>query len=536
MTPKKILIAALSFGLIFAGSSTPVFAQATEMTEEQKSEFYDRRNKTITEQKTKIEKLKKEINSAETEKSALEKTRNDKRKEIEQLNAQLKEKEEVSRDDLSDEETSKLDTEVENLRTELQKKEEELTSLEEEYRKKVDEYEYLQQISTRENALKNLYSRANSFLELDIADTSYEVRGYALKNIITKENRDNFITELGRAKTYNELNKIKAEIEALVKGIDQPKEEIPNNQDSTSQQEEDQNSNNQNQLELAKEEILKSLAENKEISDEKKEGFRKQIEEATGKEQVDEILEEIKNYKEESKPTDEAESPTTDKPAGEEQLPEKPSADTPAKENEDKPKEIPPTPNPDKKPKDDTSSDKPTTSTDNDLPSLPETKPLDTPQDKKEDTNKDKTSVENHKEETTSKPSKNYLHQFLGKIYPDSATIRIIDPSGKDYTTTIKITEEKPQPVKDTIIVKENYKYIKKGSHKVADLKAKRDKLQKSIAHNKASVRAIELLEELTPKTVAKNRNKINALLKESERLIKEANYALAEYNYVLSR
>ncbi|WP_394010950.1 hypothetical protein [Anaerococcus cruorum] len=533
MTPKKILIAALSFGLIFAGSSTPVFAQATEMTEEQKSEFYDRRNKTITEQKTKIEKLKKEINSAETEKSALEKTRNDKRKEIEQLNAQLKEKEEVSRDDLSDEETSKLDTEVENLRIELQKKEEELTSLEEEYRKKVDEYEYLQQISTRENALKNLYSRANSFLELDIADAIYEVRGYALENIIIKEDREKFVKELGVVKTNDELNSIKSEIETLVKGIEQPKEEIPNNQDSPNQEEQ---ANDSDQLSLAREEVLKSLAENKEISDEKKEGFRKQIEETTDKEQVDEILEVIQNYKEEPKPTDEAESPTTDKPVGEDQLLEKPSADTPAKENEDKPKETPPTPNPDQKPKNDTSSYKPTISTDNDLPSLPETKPLDTPQDNKEDTNKDKTPVEKPKEETTSKPSQNYLHQILGKIYPNSATIRIINPSGNDYTTTIKITEEKPQPAKDTIIVKENYRYIKKGSHKVDDLKAKRDQLQKSIAHNKASVRAIELLEELTPKTVAKNRDKINALLKESERLIKEANYALAEYNYVLSK
>ncbi len=415
----------------------------------------------------------------------------------------------------------------------MQKKEEELTSLEEEYRKKVDEYEYLQQISTRENSFKNAYGRANSFLEFDIADTIYEVRGYALENIITKDDRENFVKELDNAKTVDELNSIKSKIEALVKGIEQPKEEIPNNQNSTNQEDQDENPN---QLELAKEEVLKSLAENKEIPYEKKEGFRKQIEEATDKEQVDEILEEIQNYKEEPKPTDEAESPTTDKRVEEAQLPEKPSADTPAKENEDKPTEIPPTPNPDQKPKNDSSSDKPTTSTDNDLPILPETKPLDTPQDKKEDTNKDKTSVEKPKEETTSKPSQNYLHQILGKIYPNSATIRIINSSGNEYTTTIKIAEEMPQPAKDTIIVKENYRYIKKGSHKVDDLKDKRDQLLKSIAHNKASVRAIELLEELTPKTVAKNRDKINALLKESERLIKEANYALAEYNYVLSK
>ena len=533
MIPKKILIAALSFGLIFAGSSAPVFAQATEMTVEQEIEFYTRRSEIMNQQQSKSEEVKKEISTAEENKRVAEKIRNNKREEIKQLNIQLTEKEEIAIEDLSDEEISKLDLEIENLKAELQKSQEELIKLEEEYTKKVEEYNYLQEIATRERSLYNDYYNARSTFALDKADAIYQLRGYKLEGLIKGQQRTEFDRKLKDAKTVDELNKIKAEVEALAKGIEQPKEEIPNNQDSPNQEEQ---ANDSDQLSLAREEVLKSLAENKEIPDEKKEGFRKQIEEATDKEQVDEILEEIQNYKEEPKPTDEAESPTTDKPVGEDQLLEKPSADTPAKENEDKPKETPPTPNPDQKPKNDTSSYKPTTSTDNDLPSLPETKPLDTPQDNKEDTNKDKTSVENHKEETTSKPSQNYLHQILGKIYPNSATIRIINPSGNDYTTTIKLTEEKPQPAKDTIIVKENYRYIKKGSHKVDDLKAKRDQLQKSIAHNKASVRAIELLEELTPKTVAKNRDKINALLKESERLIKEANYALAEYNYVLSK
>ncbi|MFO3715703.1 hypothetical protein [Anaerococcus cruorum] len=533
MIPKKILIVALSFGLIFAGSSAPVFAQDTEMTAEQESEFYTRRSEIMNQQQSKSEEIKKEISNAEENKRVAEKTRNNKREEIKQLNIQLKEKEEIAIEDLSDEEISKLDLEIENLKTELQKSQEELIKLEEEYTKKVEEYNYLQEIATRERSLYNDYDKARNSFALDKADTIYQLRGYKLEGLISSQQRTELDRKLKDATTEDELNKIKAEVESLAKGMDQPKEETSNNQDSQNQEEQN---NNSAQLSLAKEDVLKNLEENKEISDEKKEGFRKQIEEATGKEQVDEILEEIKNYKEESKPTDEAESPTTYQPVGEEQLPEKPSADTPAKENKDKPKEIPPTPNPDQKPKNDTSSYKPTISTDNDLASLPETKPLDTPQDNKEDTNKDKTSVENHKEETTSKPSQSYLHQILGKIYPNSATIRIIDPSGKDYTTTIKITEEKLQSAKDTIIVKENYKYIKKGSHKVDDLKAKRDQLRKSIAHNKASVRAIELLEELTPKTVAKNREKINALLKESEGLLKEANYALAEYNYVLSK
>lgn len=606
MISKKILAAALSFGLLFAGTSDPVFAQTSEMTEEQRSEFNSIKQKIKNQQDIKIIEISKEISVAEENINIAEKTRNGKREEIKQLNAQLKEKEEIASEDLTEEEISKLNIEIENLKSELQKKEEELIKLEEDYSEKIKEYNHLHEISTRENSLKNAYGRANSFLEFDIADAIYEVRGYTLKNIITKEDREEFVKELGDAKTNDELNSIKSKIEALIKGIEQPKEEIPNNQDSTSPQEQDQNSNNPNQIELAKEEAIQNLEENKEISEEEKEEFRKQIGQAADKEQVDEIVEEIKSFKKESKSSDE-------QPDDEGQAPQTPSEDTQAEENEEskalnkakqsakdeleknvnlsdeekkdfkekidstqdkeslekiiqdikkagedktlsdpspkeenkeKPTTETPSIDPDEKPKENIPEDQPKPSTDDDLDKLPETKPLYTPKDKQEDTLQAKPEEKTNSIEKvltkatpeTPKSNPSYLYRILENTYPDFGTIRIVGPTGKDYITTIEILDEKPPVAKDTIVVENTYKYIKKGIYKLADLEATRDKLQKSIAHNKATVRAIELLEELTPKTVAKNREKINALLKESERLLKEANYALAEYNYVLSK
>ncbi|MFO3717429.1 hypothetical protein AB9Q04_03550 [Anaerococcus sp. ENR1011] len=606
MTSKKILAAALSFGLLFAGASDPVFAQTSEMTEEQKSEYNSIKQKIKNQQDIKIIEISKKISVAEENKNVAEKTRNGKREEIKQLNAQLKEKQEIASEDLTEEEISKLDIEIENLKAELTKKEEELIKLEEEYTKKEEEYNYLHENSTRERSLKNAYDRAKSFLEFDIADTSYEVRGYALENIITKEDRENFIKGLSVAKTYDDLNKIKANISNLINGETQLKEEPSNNQDPTSPQEQNQNSNNPNQLELAKEEALKILEENKEISEEEKEEFKKQIQQAADIEQVDEIVEEIKNFKAASKPSDEQSD-------DEDQSPQTSSEDTQAEENEEskalneskqsakdeleknenlsdeekkdfkekidstqdkeslekiiqdikkagedktlsdpspkeeiKEKPTPETPSidPDEKPKENIPEDQPTPSTDDDLDKLPETKPLDTPKDKQEDTllakPEEKTNpIEKVLTKTTPETPKSnpsYLYRILESTYPDFGTIRIVGPTGKDYITTIENLDEKPQVAKDTIVVENTYKYIKKGIYKLADLETTRDKLQKSIAHNKATVRAIELLEELTPKTVAKNREKINALLKESERLLKEANYALAEYNYVLSK
>ena len=100
-------------------------------------------------------------------------------------------------------------------------------------------------------------------------------------------------------------------------------------------------------------------------------------------------------------------------------------------------------------------------------------------------------------------------------------------------TITIK---ENIAAKKDTIELKDDLKYIKKGTYKISDLEAKRDKIEESIKKNKATVRAIDILEELAPKTLAKNRAEINALLEQSQKLLAQANYALAEYNYLLSK
>ena len=107
------------------------------------------------------------------------------------------------------------------------------------------------------------------------------------------------------------------------------------------------------------------------------------------------------------------------------------------------------------------------------------------------------------------------------------------NPSYLPSTITINETSTAK---KDTIELKDDLKYLKKGTYKISDLEAKRDKIEEAIKKNKATVRAIGILEDLAPKTLAKNRAKINALLEQSQRLLAQANYALAEYNYLLSK
>lgn len=617
MTSKKILAAALSFGLLFAGTSAPVFAQTSEMTEEQKSEYNDARIRKSREYGELLKSLQSKYDADkfsydEEEKKLQEKQNNLSKLEEEKIDKDKKlnlEKENGN----SEEDISKLQAESEELAREIDQQKQEINLLENFLENKRTELHFLQRDIDRTERLESDYfnERKNNPFLLEKADARYKVRGYEVDRKITYDEQNNFVSRLNGANTKEDLDNILNEVEELVsqRHKENPPTQNEINQDESQNSEEIKESKENEEAKIlndAKNQAIQNLEENKEIPEEEKEEFRKQIDQAADKEQVDEILEEIKNFKAESKPSDE-------QPDAEDQAPQTPSEDTqaeedeeskalnkakqtakdeleknvnlsdeekkdfkekidsaqdkeslekiiqdikkadedkalsdpsPKEENKEKPTTEIPSIDPDEKPKENIPKDQQAPSTDDDLDKLPETKPLDTPKDKQEDTllakPEEKTNpIEKVLTKTTPKTPKSnpsYLYRILENTYPDFGTIRIVGPTGKDYITTIEILDEKPQAAKDTIVVKDTYKYIKKGIHKLADLEATRDKLQKSISHNKATVRAIELLEELTPKTVAKNREKINDLLKESKRLLKEANYALAEYNYLLSK
>ena len=140
--------------------------------------------------------------------------------------------------------------------------------------------------------------------------------------------------------------------------------------------------------------------------------------------------------------------------------------------------------------------------------------------------NPEKTSPEGQRPRNTK-----ITRPIFGNTTPVSRPLE--SPSYLPSTITINETSTAK---KDTIELKDDLKYLKKGTYKISDLEAKRDKIEAAIRKNKATVRAIGILEDLAPKTLAKNRAKINALLEQSQRLLAQANYALAEYNYLLSK
>lgn len=86
----------------------------------------------------------------------------------------------------------------------------------------------------------------------------------------------------------------------------------------------------------------------------------------------------------------------------------------------------------------------------------------------------------------------------------------------------------------DDVNVRKDFKYIKKGIHKKKELKNRKVKLEKAIKDSERTVSSAQMLIDMTPKTIAKVRGKIDKLLADSQKLLKQARAALREYEEIL--
>lgn len=629
MKVKKILIAALSFGLIFGAPSTVSFAAIDQVTQEERDEFNRRRNyQEIELLKTRANESKKILDEKKAEYSLLEKSLKVKQELLEKLTLENQNKDDNTNADDLDSQISQLGYDIEALQKSLEQKEKQVNCLEKEHYR----IDRLQQDYS-------LTTKVDPFL-LDKADAKYEIRGYGARDIISYEEQNDYVSAAGATTSKEELDKLLAEVrEKVAKSTKQDsenpqqpnenKEENPSNEEldestdskenpsdnenpdssntnptedmTTPTDKEDENSKEelspQPEQDLQKENDTDSketssdnpkvdipetpdsqkedneLKEDAETSDSSKEipATNEQIDkenqsEDNAKSENDDNTDdkEIENPNEGSLDSDKQPSSLEEKDKGVD-LENKPSEEEIEKQKEsdnskEKPSEIPDENN--EKPKKDTESPDPNQqtppsdelaekekSTDlKDKPSNADEKSEDTNENQSKPQTEENTSSKEtpakdlpatkviDKQPSKAKEDKNIntagIYKILESIYP----IRIITPSGKDYTTTIKIEKENPHVNKDIILVTEDLTYINKDSHKRSDLEAQKVRLEQAIKDNKDTVRAVEILEEITPNTVAKNRDKINKLLATSQRLIKEATYALAEYNYLLNK
>ena len=630
MKVKKILIAALSFGLIFGAPSTVSFAAINQVTQEERDEFNRRRNyQEIELLKTRVNESKKILDEKKAEYSLLEESLKAKQELLEKLTLENQGKNDNINDDL-DSQISQLGYDIEVLQKSLEHKEKQVEYLEKEhFRIDMLQQDYI------------LTTKVNPFL-LDKADAKYEIRGYGAKGIIDPNEQNDYVKTVDHfINSKEELDKLLAEVrekvakstkqdsenpqqpddnkeeqttpkEALDEEIDlkespsdnenpdssntnptedmttptdkedeNSKEELSPQPDQDLQKEKDTDSE-ETSLDNPKVDIPETPDSQKEDNELKEDGQSSDSSKETPatNEQIDKENQSEDNVKSENdnntndKETENPNEGSLDsdkqpssleekdkgvdlenKPSEEEIEKQKESDNSKEKtletpdENNEKPKEDTKSPDPNQQtPPSDELAEKEKSTDLKDKPSNADEKSEDTNENQsKPQTEENPSSKEIpakdlpatkviDKQPTKAKEDKKInpagIYKILESIYP----IRIITPSGKDYTTTIKIEKENPHVNKDIILVTEDLTYINKGSHKRSDLEAQKVRLEQAIKDNKDTVRAVEILEEITPNTVAKNRAKINKLLTTSQRLIKEATYALAEYNYLLSK
>ena len=576
MKVKKILIAALSFGLIFGAPSTVSFAAINQVTQEERDEFNRRRNyQEIELLKTRVNESKKILDEKKAEYSLLEESLKAKQELLEKLTLENQGKNDNINDDL-DSQISQLGYDIEVLQKSLEHKEKQVNYLEKEhFRIDMLQQDYI------------LTTKVNPFL-LDKADAKYEIRGYGARDIISYEEQNDYVSAAGATTSKEELDKLLAEVrEKVAKSTKQdsenPQQPNENKEENPSNEELDESTDSkETSSDNPKDDIPETpdsqkedskLKEDAETLDSSKEtpATNEQIDkenqsENNAKSQSDDNTDdkEIENSNESSLDSDKQPSSLEEKDKGvdlenkpsEEEIEKQKESDNSKEktletpdENNEKPKEDTKSPDPNQQtPPSDELAEKEKSTDLKDKPSNADEKSEDTNENQsKPQTEENPSSKEIpakdlpatkviDKQPSKAKEDKNInaagIYKILENIYP----IRIITPSGKDYTTTIKIEKENPHVNKDTILVIEDLNYINKGSHKRSDLENQKARLEQAIKDNKDTVRAVEILEEITPNTVAKNRDKINKLLATSQRLIKEATYALAEYNYLLNK
>lgn len=498
----------------------------------------------------------------------------------------------------SEEVINKLQNELDQINNDINKKNEEITLLNQSIKEKDDKVNLLDKEKFRIHRLSDDYSHATNgdpFL-LDKAEARYDIRGYEIQGLINEYERNTYINEVNVTQNKEELEAKLAEIKGKIgiAGESTPEKEkevlnktkedalskLNEKENLSQEQKEDfkvkiESVENIEDLKTINKEVEKAEADAKAKKDAEKlkafkESSKRNIEkkEYLSQENKKELLDQIESAETLEKieailkEADLADKKTKEEKDNSEVAKKLESSKESAKQNIESKDHL--TPEQIKEFKNQVDSAESVEKINEILDKVGAA-------DKKSQKEKEEKTLEKSKKEIKDKLNNNNLDQddkesFAKKI-DQASNLEILknieeqinaaskkqgktDKNNKDSSKLDNKEEKTSKPAiksldpikenttskEDTIIVAQSFRYIKKGSYKVSDLKAKRDRLEKSIDANKATVRAIQLLEELAPRTVAKNRSKVDKLLKESQRLLKEASYALDEYNYLLSK
>lgn len=453
----------------------------------------------------------------------------------------------------SEEVINKLQNELDQINNDINQKNEEITLLNQSIKEKDDKVNLLDKEKFRIHRLSDDYSHATNgdpFL-LDKAEARYDIRGYEIQGLINEYERNTYINEVNVTQNKEELEAKLAEIKGKIgiAGESTPEKEkevlnktkedalskLNEKENLSQEQKEDfkvkiESVENIEDLKTINKEVEKAEAdakakkdaekikafkesskrniENKEyLSQENKKEFLDQIESAETLEKIEAILKEA----------DLADKKTKEEKDNSEVAKKLESSKESAKQNIESKDHL--TPEQIKEFKNQVDSAESVEKINEILDKVGAA-------DKKSQKEKEEKTLEKSKKELKDKLNNNNLNQddkesFAKKI-DQASNLEILknieeqinaaskkqgktDKNNKDSSKLDNKEEKTSKPAiksldpikenttskEDTIIVAQSFRYIKKGSYKVSDLKAKRDRLEKSIDANKATVRAI---------------------------------------------
>ena len=303
MKSKKIIIAALSLGLIFAPTKPLVFAADAELAE---VDFASKRLNLIHKQEIvtgKTENEYKKIKAISDEALKILNSEKNKETELERNIQNLKTELEANP---SNDRKIEIMTEINDLENQLDQQNQKIDELDQDYKEKEEKLAHYDNIASPERYLLYDYRSANRDIDLEIADAKYQIRVFRNQGLLDDQERNSFISEIKAvSKTENPEDYIKIYESARAKAEQKKSEKLAENTetepDNQSPNQNETTAPNEEELKAAKESAIENLKSKTNLTQTQVKLFEEEISNAENLEELAEINKKVNEADEKAK-------------------------------------------------------------------------------------------------------------------------------------------------------------------------------------------------------------------------------------------
>ena len=308
MKSKKILIAALSLGLIFAPTKPLVFAADAELISTDEDRFNEIKQSDMMHYQTMVNTYQNKKDSISEKQIANFSNVNKINKQLETLRSEKQnyesELEKANQENASDAYKNDIITNIERVDKDIEQKKEEyaeVVRIREDLRinaEGTDAY-----LVAYKKTLKAV-EKSQNLLDLNKAKLTNEITIIRIEKAITYSEKKAYLGEVDKATTIEELDKIRQEVSKIKDEYDRLKQENEENPeiepDNQSPDQNETTASNEEELKAAKESAIENLKSKDNLTEDQEKSFREEINNVENLEELAEINKKVDEAEEEA--------------------------------------------------------------------------------------------------------------------------------------------------------------------------------------------------------------------------------------------